>query len=126
MKTNNIQIGGTHYKKLKYQPWDFFNDLKLHYLQCCIIKYTVRWRDKNGIEDLKKALHYVDKAIDLKIKKPFLKRDNVNLIDDFCYQLGSYETAIVRYTVNFRFNAASLVLTDLLKTTANKQNYFKG
>jgi hypothetical protein len=31
------------------------------YIEAQIIKYVVRWRDKNGIEDLHKAAHFLDK-----------------------------------------------------------------
>jgi hypothetical protein len=29
------------------------------------VKYVSRWRDKGGINDLKKARHYLDKLIEL-------------------------------------------------------------
>ena len=62
---NSIQVGGTHYKT-KFQHWDF--DIKVlggRYLEGCATKYISRWRKKNGLEDLKKSVHYVQKMIDL-------------------------------------------------------------
>ena len=63
MTTNDRQVGGTHYKKQKYQHWDFATDVSCNdfYLKGCASKYVVRYRDKNGIEDLSKAVHYLDK-----------------------------------------------------------------
>lgn len=61
MNSNDYQIGGNHYAS-EYQHWDFVCDTKLHYLLGCATKYVSRWRKKNGIEDLKKALHYLRKA----------------------------------------------------------------
>lgn len=51
------QIGGTHYTKLPIQPYEFCYKNKLDYLQSNIIKYVVRFRDKDGIKDLDKAIH---------------------------------------------------------------------
>ncbi len=63
---NAIQIGGTHYNQSEYQVWDFTEKHGLGGLEMCIIKYVCRWREKgNGVMDLEKAIHYVDKLIDL-------------------------------------------------------------
>lgn len=62
---NAVQIGGTHYQT-DYQVWDFTEKHGLGHLEACIIKYICRWREKgNGAMDLEKAIHYVDKLIDL-------------------------------------------------------------
>ena len=31
----------------------------------CAIKYLSRWREKGGLQDLKKARHYLDKLIEM-------------------------------------------------------------
>lgn len=64
MRANEIQHGGNHYQKREYQHWDFVCDTGLHYLLACASKYVTRWRDKNGLEDLRKSLHYIQKAIE--------------------------------------------------------------
>ena len=62
---NTIQIGGTHYLG-EYQVWDFTEKHGLGGLEMCIIKYMCRWREKgNGIMDLEKAIHFIEKLIDL-------------------------------------------------------------
>lgn len=62
---NAIQIGGTHYKN-EYQVWDFYENNGLGVMEASIIRYICRWRDKgNGAIDLEKAIHYLDKLIDL-------------------------------------------------------------
>ncbi len=53
------QVGGDHYVKYKIQPVEIINDLHLGYIRGNILKYLVRYKDKNGLEDLKKAFHYV-------------------------------------------------------------------
>lgn len=62
-KVNDRQVGGTHYRS-EYQHWDWVVDHNIPYLIGCCTKYILRWRDKNGIEDIDKALHYVEKYID--------------------------------------------------------------
>lgn len=64
-KANATQIGGDHYKGKAVQPWDFIAANELDYFQGNIIKYVTRWRDKSGIQDLRKALHYLEKYIEL-------------------------------------------------------------
>ena len=62
---NDIQIGGTHYKAQKLQPWDAIAAWDCGFLDGNVIKYVVRYRSKGGVEDLKKARHYLDKLIEL-------------------------------------------------------------
>jgi hypothetical protein len=57
------QIGGSHYQK-KIQPWDIITEWKLDYWRGNVIKYVLRCNEKNGVEDLKKAIHYLEYAID--------------------------------------------------------------
>lgn len=56
------QVGGTHYRSV-YQHWDWVTDIGLPYLPACATKYVVRWRKKNGRQDLMKARSYVEKII---------------------------------------------------------------
>ena len=57
------QVGGDHYSKMTIQPIEFINANGLSYMQGNVIKYVCRYRDKNGIEDLEKAKHYIDMMI---------------------------------------------------------------
>jgi len=61
----HAQVGGDHYKKHKIQPWDIIDCYNLGYYDGNVIKYVLRQKDKNGIEDLKKARHYLEKLIEL-------------------------------------------------------------
>ncbi len=61
-KANDRQVGGNHYKKFEYEPWDFFHDASVHPILAFAIKYVVRWRDKNGVADLEKAIHCLEKC----------------------------------------------------------------
>lgn len=59
----STQIGGNHYKNYKIQPTEFIHANNIPFIEGNIIKYIVRHRSKNGIEDLKKARHYIDLLI---------------------------------------------------------------
>ena len=65
MNPNEIQIAGSHYRDVKYQPWDVILDWNLGFLDGCALKYISRWRKKNGVEDLKKAIHFLQKLIEV-------------------------------------------------------------
>ena len=54
------QVGGDHYKRYAIQPAQFALANGLDYAQSNAIKYIVRHADKNGVQDLDKAIHYVE------------------------------------------------------------------
>ena len=58
------QEGRNHYKKHKIQPYIFITKNNLSFFQGNVIKYVVRYKDKNGIEDLKKIIHYCELEIE--------------------------------------------------------------
>ena len=64
-KPTDYQVGGSHYKKYSIQPWDIIDCYNLNFYEGNVLKYLLRYRDKNGVEDLKKAKHYLEKLIEL-------------------------------------------------------------
>ena len=62
------QVGGNHYSKYAIQPVEYITKNKLTYLQGNVIKYITRFKDKNGLEDLQKAKHYIELLIELEEK----------------------------------------------------------
>lgn len=56
----NIQVGGDHYKGYVVEPIKVAMESQLDPCTFSIFKYILRYHDKNGCEDLKKALHYID------------------------------------------------------------------
>ena len=54
------QVGGDHYKDLKIQPAEFCYINNIPYLEATAIKYLCRWRKKGGIQDLDKAIHFIE------------------------------------------------------------------
>jgi hypothetical protein len=60
-KANEYQIGGDHYRLQSYQHWDMVYDTRLNYFLSCATKYLSRYHRKNGVEDLRKAKHFLEK-----------------------------------------------------------------
>ena len=58
------QVGGTHYKSMVIQPSEFINRNNIPFAEGNAIKYLCRHKQKNQKEDLLKAKHYIDMAID--------------------------------------------------------------
>jgi len=59
---SKTQIGGTHYLK-KVQPWDVIDEYDLNYYAGNVVKYIMRYQEKNGKQDLEKAKHYLEYMI---------------------------------------------------------------
>jgi hypothetical protein len=64
MGANDKQVGGEHYKS-RIEPWDAINEWGLSYLDGSAVKYLARWRKKNGIQDIQKAIHFLEKLIEV-------------------------------------------------------------
>tara|TARA_R110002096_G_scaffold25544_4_gene79631 strand:- start:333 stop:602 length:270 start_codon:yes stop_codon:yes gene_type:complete len=64
MKAIETQVGGDHYKLMKIQPLEFIMANNMSYCEANVVKYVSRWRSKNGVEDLRKARHYIDLLIE--------------------------------------------------------------
>ena len=65
MRKFRDQVGGDHYKNMTLQPIEYIIKNNLNFCEGNIIKYITRYKDKNGIEDLKKARHYLEMLIEL-------------------------------------------------------------
>jgi len=53
----------SHYKKLSIEPVDYIQKNNIPFCEGNVIKYVTRWRDKGGLDDLRKAKTYIDKII---------------------------------------------------------------
>lgn len=61
----NVQVDGDHYKDLLIQPVQYIHANNIGYFEGNVIKYITRYKNKNGLDDLKKARHYIDLLIEL-------------------------------------------------------------
>ena len=65
MSALETQEGGQHYKDYIIQPIEFIHANSIPYCEANIIKYVMRHKRKNGVQDLLKAKHYIDILIEL-------------------------------------------------------------
>jgi hypothetical protein len=68
--TRDTQVGGDHYATKAVQPWDAMAvwmtpEQFKGFLRGNVIKYIARCDDKGGVDDLRKAAHYLAKLIEL-------------------------------------------------------------
>jgi hypothetical protein len=61
---NSRQVAGAHYRS-PIQHWDYVWANDLNYFEAQVTKYVTRARKKNGLQDLQKALHFLEKYIEL-------------------------------------------------------------
>ena len=64
----NDSINPSHYKSGDIEVIDYILDQNFNYLEGNVIKYVSRYRNKGGIEDLRKARWYLEKLIDENMK----------------------------------------------------------
>jgi len=59
-KSLQEQVGGKHYSSLKIQPAEFINENRLLFAEGNAIKYICRHAKKGGVQDIEKAIHYLE------------------------------------------------------------------
>jgi hypothetical protein len=64
-EANKKQIGGTHYKGVKLEPWDYIHAHRLDFFEGNIVKYITRYHSTHNLNDLLKVEHYVEKLKEL-------------------------------------------------------------
>lgn len=62
MKRKNKQVGGSHYESLQIEPIELFVKYNINWFQGEVIKYCSRFLNKNGKQDLLKAIQVCDLA----------------------------------------------------------------
>lgn len=101
---NTVQVGGEHYREVnqQYQHWDLVAEYGMSYFIGNMTKYLCRWHKKDGVKDLEKSLHYLEKLINLSLKcvvPPPMKmgRFGMQSAERFCIEQGlsALETSIV-------------------------------
>jgi hypothetical protein len=58
------QVGGDHYAKMKVQPIQFIVANDIPYREANAIKYICRHKNKNGKQDIEKAIHYLEMILE--------------------------------------------------------------
>jgi hypothetical protein len=122
------QVGGQHYKSLAIQPVEFIMANQMNFNEGNVVKYVTRWREKGGIEDLRKVRHYLQ----------FIEEDTdytemLALVRSWCYagawwrnkitaekyitenKLGLEEGGVVRHITAWSNSGARYELTAAIK-----------
>lgn len=58
------QEGGNHYKDMVIQPIEFIVENDLPFREANAIKYICRHYQKNGADDIRKAIHYLEMILE--------------------------------------------------------------
>ena len=61
---SKTQVGGSHYKDMVIQPFHFAMANNFNAFQFAVVKYASRYLNKNGVQDLKKIMHFCELEIE--------------------------------------------------------------
>lgn len=85
MSALDVQVGGSHYKNNDMQPIELIVALNLNFIEGNIVKYITRYKNKNGMQDVMKCIHYSQLAIELGCIRPNADiHNNYGIIDKYC------------------------------------------
>ena len=65
----DVQVGGDFYKRLAIQPIEYAYHNDLGAIEAMVLKYITRHREKNGVEDINKAIHLLEMLKELEYEK---------------------------------------------------------
>ncbi len=68
LMSNNISP--SYYQKGSIEVTDYITSNEMSFIEGNIIKYVTRYKDKSGIQDLRKARWYLDKLIQTQMDIP--------------------------------------------------------
>ena len=85
----STQIGGDHYAKHKIQPWDIIDEYGLNFYAGNVLKYLLRYKDKGGVEDLRKAKHYLEKLIEVESKEAEMMKKELEELEKLIEKVES-------------------------------------
>ena len=68
LMANNISP--SYYQKGSIEVTDYITSNEMSFIEGNIIKYVTRYKDKSGIQDLRKARWYLDKLIETQMDIP--------------------------------------------------------
>jgi hypothetical protein len=63
-------ISPSYYQKGSIEVTDYITSNEMSFIEGNIIKYVTRYKDKSGIQDLRKARWYLDKLIQTQMDIP--------------------------------------------------------
>lgn len=128
MSANDTQVGGNHYKGKQFQPWDW-DKYGIGTYEMDILHYVTR--QKNGKEDLEKAVHYCQKLHEeyhkheRRNRVPFIYRPMLRQpMQDYCdeWSMSNLQRKIIAMVLFWQCDA-NLMTLELLLTQYIEQLY---
>ena len=101
MRRKNKQVGGSHYESLKIEPIELFVKYNVNWFQGEAIKYCSRFLNKNGKQDLLKAIQVCDLAdsLGLSIRPIFIPKLDKDFLNKYISQFEYSE--VLRDIINY-------------------------
>ena len=101
MRRKNKQVGGSHYESLKIEPVELFVKYNVNWFQGEAIKYCSRFLNKNGKQDLLKAIQVCDLAnsLGLSIRPIFIPKLDNDFLNKYISQFEYSE--VLRDIINY-------------------------
>lgn len=100
LSVDEIQYAGDHYKT-EYQHWNLIPAMGYghEYYSAQASKYLTRWRKKNGIPDVLKGQHFIEKLLDLAVSRgnKFLPYGHVKTDADLQLVITDHMQSHLRY-----------------------------
>jgi hypothetical protein len=118
MSALDIQIGGSHYRNKGIQPIELIVALNLNFIEGNIVKYITRYKEKNGVQDLMKCIHYSQLAIELKcIRHNIDIHNNYELILQYvkANDLCSVQTYVLNSCLQNDYEQVKLLCNEMIK-----------
>ena len=118
MSALDIQIGGSHYRNKGIQPIELIVALNLNFIEGNIIKYITRYKEKNGVQDIMKCIHYSQLAIELKcIRHNIDIHNNYELILQYvkANDLCSVQTYVLNSCLQNDYEQVKLLCNEMIK-----------
>lgn len=106
MSANERQVDGNHYQNGFIQHWDYTWQNGFNQFEYCITKYVERHKEKRGIIDLNKALHFCEKYLELGIRLNINITWSLPMLEDYCSgkNFDEYQTRIFKYIHGSQIN----------------------
>lgn len=74
VKPSDEQVGGDHYRTYAIQPVEYITANNLSFLAGNVVKYVTRYKQKNGAEDVRKAIHYLELILEFEYPDEVTRR----------------------------------------------------
>lgn len=92
-------VNPKRYTGNKLECWDFWINAGLNPLVASAVKYVWRYKDKNGVEDLKKALVFLDKMKNTPSGLLYFTETELFVTDDLLESMSDIQRFIINTSV---------------------------